>query len=152
MCFIIVFKILCKECTPLFSVPGVQVQVLTFLLFDWLWFRVIQFASVQLLSCVPPFATTRTTACQALNQVLGKQQRAALELKAQFRLAWELLLGKFCLQLLLRTSDIWAVDSGRGCSDGGKVRLTANVWGQTSRVSESVRPGLVLSGGITKSS
>lgn len=27
------------------------------------------------------------TACQALNQVLGKQQRAALELKAQFRLA-----------------------------------------------------------------
>ena len=58
------------------------------------------------------------TTCQALNQVLGKECGAVLELKAQFRFAWELLLGKFCLQLLLRTSDMWAVDSGRGCSDG----------------------------------
>ena len=38
--------------------------VLTFLPFDWLWFRVIQFASVQLLSYVRLFVTPRTTACQ----------------------------------------------------------------------------------------
>ena len=55
--------------------------VLTFLPFDWLWFRVIQFASVQLLSYVRLFVTPRTTACQVSlhHQLLGLLKLMSIE-------------------------------------------------------------------------